>query len=1739
MIPEKAATEVEGNVLPTVASLHRHPTKALHEAIKLDKLVLLFTIPLLVALSLFVFRTPLDRLAGHLADEGAVLGFNLRECSGNGLVAANGACFCDAGFAGTDCALRVPVGQPVAVLNDLPSRRLSAALFVDTVASVSGSAERDSNVYLAQALARAGIDVTVYTTTRLALGDDDGDNRITVERVPGLPGSTAAASVAVYHDLMTRNHPFDVIYFDANSHDAFHTVAAAALGTRCIPSRLVVGVTHPGTGTDVENDLRDRTISLADHVVFASEELRNAAAATGNHKDAEVAPLLTSGAQKSRTPPLAVIRPPRPARELVYVGDGGKGLAMFLDAIDRLRISPPSLQITIFGPVAGAAAQVSASAERWPKYAVEVRDAPLTPSHAVTYLTDAAHTRVAVVPDVTRHAQIAQELAMSGTPVIRGVMGENAVEALADQLAHAIDAGIAGESVAELEAAQHMWVETVLRLAKGAPVSCDGRLHDHVNPSVAVVVAHPRGTPIERLRRAVAVLEEQDYPALEVVVTSDPGAEDAATAEVLQGLASAEWTRRGWKLIMADAPATPTIAQSADELIRAGIQVAQSEYVVPMLPHMIAKQAMLEVFARAASATKVDALIAGVDSTVSRRRTLPLPPGVASPTRRSRAAWSGVFMARKTMLSAAGGFSSDIRALLAKMQMHGARVEAVPEAVAIIDAEHAFIAREDRMAGRSDQEMTTLSRRALQDAHLASRQAQESHKTTETADLSSTSAATTAPSSFAHVRRRSVGASVNPSELIVPTPTRAAPTATLVVLAPTLLAACDNSSITIDLSKSAASDGSTLSYYYYVDQGSGTTAAVTAALATANGTQGSVALPASAVTVGNPLTVGVSVAISSAPNGTVYSPRQLVTVARSASSTIPQLALSNSIFRGRMADTLTQYMAVTFAACSGLNASAVPFNSTWNVTDPNGDAVDISAVGGTVTGRNLKLPLSQLVTVYTISAPFSVVPVPFAAFIMRGSTQMLTTSRSNGFAAVIRDADNLAGTKTYTYRWIECEDNVCHEASTRQSFPYPANSLTPGKTFDMYVQVTDSSTNPPRFAQAQGRFITTSDPTPYLDMSWQPPLSAANPAQGVSVLAEFRHPDYWSPFRLKSVEWSISPSLAQGVDLRATVTKEFASLVIGRDVLQACQQFTFRVTGTMSPDTLPDITFMGEITVPIAAPPAGGIVSVVNTNAANMVNNNPASGVAFTDTFCITTSGWTNGTSPFTYAFGYSVAGPGNGDLVPNNVALTTIPTVNAITLPMAARNVYVVVTDANGASATAVQPVTLVRGVGAMATSNTAVLDTATTMLAAARADSPINPTAALATLSAISAMTADLPSSLSVADRTQVAALTASVLNATAAAMSILTPQPETALRALSVINTIDLRSASASDHDAYLALIDTALVGLRVTVAGVPKSLDVRNAQLVARALDNALQAQLASSSIGLLRRRQTGAINATATQQRIFGQVRALVLASLAGESTLVPSVPTYFTTPSFSASGRRIRATSSESGDAPRNVNTFAFNIVQLFGPGCLDLVTVDWPTMHGSGAPAANMVAHVLSVHAFQCGLNVPEDATLFNITYSTVIPSGGMPANHGPVCVYWSGTAWTNAGCTTTLDAAPTPQVTCKCPIYSEFSVQAQPGAAWIPSTPPSSTPSNSPGSGAPGGGAPGGGAPGNPPGTPTPDQTGAIAGGSAVGALALVGAGFGIFAWRRRSAASARARVQPEPQEEKSETVPPSAEL
>ncbi|KNE66803.1 hypothetical protein AMAG_19517 [Allomyces macrogynus ATCC 38327] len=249
---------------------------------------------------------------------------------------------------------------------------------------------------------------------------------------------------------------------------------------------------------------------------------------------------------------------------------------------------------------------------------------------------------------------------MTGAPLVRGrvgLPGVDVVDDLVEQLTRAIEHGVSIKSVDAIEAAQSKWVDTIVDLARTKPTCATATA---VVP-IAVVVAHPRGASMDGLKRAVAALEDQRYPALEIIVEAEAGSEDA---DALRAMAAKdEWVHRAWKLVLVDSADVPL---STDALLRRGIVEAASEFVVPMPPRVIAKPCMLSVLARAAAASHADVLVAGVDSTVTRRRTLPLG-GTSSGKDATRTTWDGVVMARAHTLT---DFSSDIRGLLAKA--HGA-----------------------------------------------------------------------------------------------------------------------------------------------------------------------------------------------------------------------------------------------------------------------------------------------------------------------------------------------------------------------------------------------------------------------------------------------------------------------------------------------------------------------------------------------------------------------------------------------------------------------------------------------------------------------------------------------------------------------------------------------------------------------------------------------------------------------------------------------------------------------------------------------------------------------------------------------------------------------------------------------------------------------------------------------------------------------------------------------------------
>ncbi|KAJ3362173.1 hypothetical protein GGF32_006458, partial [Allomyces javanicus] len=696
----------------------RIAAKTWRELITADKLVLLFALPLLAAVAFFAMRGPTtslmrsDDVPVHSAP---VAAFSPLECSGHGLLMANRACFCDAGFGGRDCSSRVPLDQPSAQLDqktkDDPDRRRTIAMFVDAV--TPKGIERDNNVYLAKALARSGLDVTVFTNTPLGFAD----KHITVSPMPAMARSTegtvspVTASVAVYQYL--SSHAFDAVYFDANAHVGFHTVSAKALGSRCTGAHILVGVTQPPAssiaGADMHGDqvagdyMRQRTIELADQVVFANGALRELDLPHIASSKSAVHPLLTSGAHRKITHPLAKRSAssvgPQPIHDLVFVGDMSVegGLVAFVEALDRLHAtSSAPVHVTFFGPVGdiegtSAVDFVRARSILWPKYALEIREASLKPLSVLAFLTEPGHQRAAVIPAAVAHAPLAQELMMTGTPVILGKAdGANDVMATVNdlfaQMARAVDRGVDVSRLArDQEDAQHKFVDEIVALA-AAPAACAMKTAPTLE-SITVVLAHPRGAKFSGLQKTIKALEDQHYPALEVVLAADP-ANDNDMNQLL-ALTGDAWEMRGWKLAVPESRSAKPLA--LDDLMRLAIRDVSSEYVVPMTPAMLAKANMVTLLSRGAALTKADVILAGVDSTTTHHRTLPLGAGMLT-VFGTRSAWNGVAMIRARTLADLGGYSSDIRGLLAKATLQHKRIYALPEVVAFLGAERAFVA---------------------------------------------------------------------------------------------------------------------------------------------------------------------------------------------------------------------------------------------------------------------------------------------------------------------------------------------------------------------------------------------------------------------------------------------------------------------------------------------------------------------------------------------------------------------------------------------------------------------------------------------------------------------------------------------------------------------------------------------------------------------------------------------------------------------------------------------------------------------------------------------------------------------------------------------------------------------------------------------------------------------------------------------------------------------------------------
>jgi O-antigen biosynthesis protein len=387
-----------------------------------------------------------------------------------------------------------------------------------------------------------------------------------------LEGSEAELSLGAYHWLKTQD--FAVIHFHEMRGIGYWATVAKRCGLAFRDTTLVCHIhsptlwhfahsaqflTHSG---ELETDFMERrSVEGADLVTAPSRYILDVVTEMGWKLPAghRVLPnLLPASFQGSAAPP----REARPVEELVFFGrlEERKGLGLFCAAVNQLiRAGTPPPRITFLGKVghmAGvhALAWLAGAAQHWPMPWGVVNH--LDPHQAREYL--AGPGRLAVIASRMENAPyVVLECLAAGLPFLApdvGGIGELVAEpdrprllyartapALSAAMAQALLEGVApGAASISPAATRDLWLGWHEGLARPASPAL------HVAPPLVSVcmAAFNRHEP---LAHAIASIERQDYPRLELILVDDAST-DPATRHFLEALRP-RFGARGWKLL--------------------------------------------------------------------------------------------------------------------------------------------------------------------------------------------------------------------------------------------------------------------------------------------------------------------------------------------------------------------------------------------------------------------------------------------------------------------------------------------------------------------------------------------------------------------------------------------------------------------------------------------------------------------------------------------------------------------------------------------------------------------------------------------------------------------------------------------------------------------------------------------------------------------------------------------------------------------------------------------------------------------------------------------------------------------------------------------------------------------------------------------------------------------------------------------------------------------------------------
>ena len=525
-------------------------------------------------------------------------------------------------------------------------------------------------------------------------------------------------SYETYLWLKSRN--FDVVHFPEWSGDAYYSVLAKRQGLAFAQTIFCIG-THSPTAwlkqansehfshpLDLEMDFMERrSVALADVVVSPCQYMLRWMLENGfqlparSYVQQNILPASARGGGHASG--LADLQP---VTELVFFGrlETRKGIELFCDALDRI-VSEPALRntrITFLGKPAtvnhhDSRAYIQKRATKWPWQWNIISD--LDQPGAMRYLKQPG--RLAVIPSLMENSPYTVlECLGSSIPFLASRVGgipeliddEDVAQAtfvpspneLAQLLVRTFQAGVrAWKPSVEATANEKAWVAWHSNCQTANAASQDTPKSEL--PLVTVCVAHFNRPQF--LQQALASLEAQDYPNLEVIIVDD-GSTKPEAIKYLEEI-EPKLQQRQWRIIRQQNKYLSAARNT-------GARNARGEYLMFMDDDNYARPEEVSTFVKVARNTGADVVTACMEYFEGNQppqlkgkavtRWVPLGPALAAGYFRNVFGDANC-MVRKSAFERLGGFTEihgvthEDWEFLAKAVLKGCRLEMIPESL--------------------------------------------------------------------------------------------------------------------------------------------------------------------------------------------------------------------------------------------------------------------------------------------------------------------------------------------------------------------------------------------------------------------------------------------------------------------------------------------------------------------------------------------------------------------------------------------------------------------------------------------------------------------------------------------------------------------------------------------------------------------------------------------------------------------------------------------------------------------------------------------------------------------------------------------------------------------------------------------------------------------------------------------------------------------------------------------------